>query len=128
MLYVNGGSAVVSLCSVFAMGKMGYCFAFGAAHGAFVLDAAALSAAAASSQYFIYSQVKEYGALAFAATMNVRQVVSILVSFATYRHTITMLQVAGLCVIFSALFYKSYAALSSDPRKQAKEIASPDEK
>merc|ERR1719240_1956246 len=111
MLYVNGGSAVVSLCSVFAMGKMGYCFAFGAAHGAFVLDAAALSAAAAGSQYFIYSQVKEYGALAFAATMNVRQVVSILVSYKEYDHAITGYQVLGLLVVFGALFYQGYLGL-----------------
>ena len=33
-------------------------------------------------RFFIYSQIKEFGALVFAATMNVRQVVSILVSYA----------------------------------------------
>merc|ERR1719440_735195 len=118
MLYVNGCSAVVSLFTVLALGQMGWCFAFGARHGTFVLDAFGLSAAAASSQYFIYSQVKEYGALVFAATMNVRQVVSILVSYATYHHSVTMLQVAGLFVIFSALFYKSYAALTSDKKNE----------
>ena len=35
------------------------------------------------SRFFIYSQIKEFGALVFAATMNVRQVVSILVSYVT---------------------------------------------
>merc|ERR1719321_1619058 len=39
MLYVNGCSAVVSLFSVLAMGKMSYCAAFGAAHSGFVMDA-----------------------------------------------------------------------------------------
>ena len=34
----------------------------------------------------IYSQIKEFGALVFAATMNVRQVVSILVSYVTWHH------------------------------------------
>ena len=33
-------------------------------------------------RFCIYSQIKEFGALVFAATMNVRQVVSILVSYA----------------------------------------------
>ena len=37
-------------------------------------------------RFFIYSQIKEFGALVFAATMNVRQVVSILVSYAA-RHS-----------------------------------------
>merc|ERR1719265_604410 len=66
MLYVNSASAIVSLCTVIAMGSLSWCIAFGGRHGTFVKDAAALSAAAASSQYFIYSQVKEYGALVFA--------------------------------------------------------------
>merc|ERR1719230_2143027 len=66
MLYVNGCSAIVSVCSVLAMGKMSYCLAFAVAHGNFVFDAGLLSASAAASQYFIYSQVKEYGALVFA--------------------------------------------------------------
>jgi adenosine 3'-phospho 5'-phosphosulfate transporter B2 len=120
MLYVNGCSAVVSLASVLSMGKMGYCLAFMTGHSQFVLDAGLLSASAAAGQYFIYSQVKEYGALVFAATMNVRQVVSILVSFATYRHTVTLLQIFGLIVIFGALFTKSYVALTSDDKKKEK--------
>ena len=36
-------------------------------------------------RWCIYSQIKEFGALVFAATMNVRQVVSILVSYVTWR-------------------------------------------
>merc|ERR1719375_1558868 len=71
MFYVNGGSAVVSLMSVLSMGKMPYCLSFSAAHSDFVAYALILSTAAAASQYFIYSQVKELGALVFAATMNV---------------------------------------------------------
>merc|ERR1712185_639779 len=76
------------------------------------MDAGLLSASATASQYFIYSMVKEYGALVFAATMNVRQVLSILVSYKTYHHAITPPQVAGLMVIFGALFFKSYNALT----------------
>ena len=40
-----------------------------------------------SLRFFIYSQIKEFGALVFAATMNVRQVVSILVSYAAFAQT-----------------------------------------
>eukprot|EP00971_Amphidinium_carterae_P347918 6490199-Amphidinium_carterae.1 len=42
---------------------------------------------------FIYSQIKEFGALVFAATMNVRQLVSIIVSYIKFGHAITPLQV-----------------------------------
>ena len=71
-------------------------------------------------RFFIYSQIKEYGALVFAATMNVRQVVSILVSYVKYHNPVTQLQVLGLCLIFFALFYKSIAAMMAAPSKEEK--------
>jgi adenosine 3'-phospho 5'-phosphosulfate transporter B2 len=125
MLYVNGFSAAVSLASLLAAGQLSYCFGFCLAHGDFFSNAMLLSAAAAGSQYFIYSQVKEFGALVFAATMNVRQVVSILVSYATYDHSITLLQVTGLMLIFSALFYKSYASLMEQHKDKEKALSLP---
>merc|ERR1719145_406318 len=94
---------------------------FAAGHPAFVRDAMSLSAAAVGGQWFIYSQVKGFGALVFAATMNVRQVVSILISYATYGHSITALQVIGLLLVFAGLFYKSYAGLVAEPEKKETE-------
>ena len=41
----------------------------------YFMDATLLSTSAVSEQWFIYSQVKEFGALVFAATMDVRRVV-----------------------------------------------------
>jgi adenosine 3'-phospho 5'-phosphosulfate transporter B2 len=108
MLYVNGGSAIVSLGTLLVSGAgpkaIGFCFA----HPEFTVHASALSAAAVGGQFFIYSQVKEYGALVLAATMNLRQVISILVSYIMYSHPISFLQFLGLCLVFGALFYKSY--------------------
>jgi len=128
MFYVNGCSAITSLVTVLAMGKMSYCFAFATAHPDFALNVAILSGAACCSQYFIYSQVKEYGALVFAATMNVRQVASILVSYATYHHYLSWPQGGGLLLIFAALFYKSAVGLQTPARakgvgKEAEEKA-----
>merc|ERR1719159_836068 len=97
---------------------------FAAGHPAFVQDAMSLSAAAVAGQWFIYSQVKEFGALVFAATMNVRQVVSILISYAKYGHSITMLQILGLIVIFGALFYKSFSGLLSSPAGEKQPLVS----
>merc|ERR1719265_52052 len=126
MLYISGSSAVVSLISVVSMGKLSYCLAFSAAHTDFVANAGLLSAAAAASQWFIYSQIQEFGALVFAATMNVRQVASILVSYATYSHNITLLQVLGLMIIFMALFYKSYVGLTEKKEKKMTESRGPE--
>jgi len=122
MLYVNGLSCCVSLVTLISSGTLTPALAFCWSHSRFVLDAVLLSGSAVGGQFFIYSQVKEFGALVFAATMNVRQVVSILVSYATYGHSITVLQVLGLGAVFAALFYKSYAgmvAAPTDAEKQA---------
>merc|ERR1719512_249330 len=99
-MYVNAGSAVVSggtlLLSGAAPKAIGFCFA----HPSFVVHAMSLSAAAVAGQFFIYSQVKEFGALVLAATMNLRQVISIMVSYATYHSSITLPQVVSLLVVF----------------------------
>merc|ERR1719265_690972 len=122
MFYINGCSAITSLVTVLAMGKMSYCLEFAVAHGDFVYSVAILSSAAAASQFFIYSQVKEYGALAFAATMNVRQVASILLSYKTYHHVLTWAQGGGLVIIFTALFWKSYAAMKTPAKPKGKDM------
>jgi adenosine 3'-phospho 5'-phosphosulfate transporter B2 len=125
MLYVNLGSAVISSGTLIASGRLNNAVGFATAHPAFVSDAGMLSAAAVAGQWFIYSQVKEFGALVFAATMNVRQVVSILISYAKYGHSITTLQVVGLVIVFAALFYKSFAGLfaESKPKEENAEKA-----
>jgi adenosine 3'-phospho 5'-phosphosulfate transporter B2 len=112
MLYINMGSAVISTVTLCLSGRLLSALTFVADHPAFLKDAMMLSGAAVGGQWFIYSQVKEFGALVFAATMNVRQVVSILISYATYGHSITALQLLGLALVFGALFYKSFAGLA----------------
>eukprot|EP00928_Gymnodinium_smaydae_P099816 TRINITY_DN9636_c0_g1_i2.p1 TRINITY_DN9636_c0_g1~~TRINITY_DN9636_c0_g1_i2.p1 ORF type:complete len:383 (-),score=52.84 TRINITY_DN9636_c0_g1_i2:297-1382(-) len=107
MLYVNLGSAVVSLLTLLFSGGLFSSLSFCADHPLFLAHAMSLSAAAVLGQYCIYSQVKEFGALVFAMTMNLRQVISILVSYVMYGHSITMLQVFGLTSVFGALFFKS---------------------
>jgi adenosine 3'-phospho 5'-phosphosulfate transporter B2 len=118
MLYINLGSAFTSIVSLLVTGGFAEAFAFCSAHPAFVLDASFLSGAAVGGQFFIYSMVKEFGALAFAATMNVRQVASIIVSYSVYSKPITFLQIGGLVLVFGALFYKSILGVLASREKQ----------
>ena len=60
-----------------------------------------------TGQFFIYSLVKEFGALVLAATMNLRQVLSILTSYLLYAHPISFAQILSLLLVFGSLFYKS---------------------
>merc|ERR1719224_327444 len=100
MMYINLGSCVISSFTLIASGRVGAAIGFAQAHPAFAWDSMTLSGPAVAGQWFIYSQVKEFGALVFAATMNVRQVVSILISYAHYGHSITGPQVIGLALVF----------------------------
>jgi adenosine 3'-phospho 5'-phosphosulfate transporter B2 len=113
MLYVNLGSVAISSFTLIASGSLGRAFAFFVTYPQFAADALTLSVSSVAGQWFIYSQVKEFGALVFAATMNVRQVVSIIVSYVTYGTMITNLQILGLAIVFGALFYKSALSLMS---------------
>jgi len=119
MLYVNLFSTLVSVTTLLSTGAMATAIAFCGAHPELLKDATELSIAAVGGQWFIYSQVKEFGALIFAATMNLRQVVSILISYAEYGHPINLLQIASLSVVFGALFYKSYLGATSEPKAKA---------
>jgi len=121
MSWVNGISSMTSLVTLVAAGQLFPAIAFGGAHPAFLADAAVLSASAVTSQFFIYSQVKEFGALVFAATMNVRQILSIILSYIRYSNPITHLQILGLVVIFGALIYKSIMALMESGSKEEKQ-------
>jgi len=130
MLYINFGSCCISSFTLVASGRITAAVGFAIEYPAFLNNAMTLSGAAVAAQWFIYSQVKEFGALVFAATMNVRQVVSILISYAKYGHSITALQVVGLVIIFGALFYKSLSGVMSSsaekkPLLENKEAALP---
>jgi len=112
MMYVNGLSSLVSAFTLITTRTFVPAWNFYFSHGQFALDTAVLSTSAVGGQFFIYSTVKEFGALVFAATMNVRQIVSIFTSYITYGNHISGLQVLGLAAVFGALLYKSYAGLS----------------
>jgi len=112
MYYINMCSAVISIITLLITRNLFTAIAFCAHHPRFIGDAIGLSAAAVAGQWCIYSQVKEFGALVFAATMNVRQVVSILISYIKYGHSITVWQVIALLLVFAALFYKSLSGFT----------------
>lgn len=107
MLYVNLCSSIISIVSLNVSGDFLPSLIFCTRHPEFPIDAAVLSFAAVVSQFFIVSMVKDFGALALAATMNVRQLLSIIISCVTYGHPITPVQVLCLFTVFATLLAKS---------------------
>eukprot|EP00931_Biecheleriopsis_adriatica_P011893 TRINITY_DN11298_c0_g2_i1.p1 TRINITY_DN11298_c0_g2~~TRINITY_DN11298_c0_g2_i1.p1 ORF type:complete len:381 (-),score=68.74 TRINITY_DN11298_c0_g2_i1:39-1181(-) len=119
MLYVNSGSAVVSSSTLVASGGLSKALGFVSRHPSVMWDASLLSCSAVTGQFFIYSLVKEFGALVLAATMNMRQVLSILTSYILYTHPISLPQILSLVLVFATLFYKSYLGYLKGKEKAA---------
>merc|ERR1719240_1852643 len=80
--------------------------AFSARHPTFIVDALLLSASL--GQVSIYMTIAYFGALVFAATMNTRQMVSIILSITYYAHPVTLMQIGGIVLCFGGLTYKTY--------------------
>merc|ERR1719265_335765 len=66
MFYVNLCSATTSFLALLFAGQFSQAIAFCVKHPGLLKDTAVLSISATASQFFIYSQVKEFGALVFA--------------------------------------------------------------
>mmetsp|Transcript_134027 Transcript_134027/g.237245 ORF Transcript_134027/g.237245 Transcript_134027/m.237245 type:complete len:336 (-) Transcript_134027:160-1167(-) len=113
ILYVNVCSSFVSLVTLVITSDLGPAFAFCNRHSGFVKDLMLLQVSAVGSQWFIYAQIQGFGALVFAATMNIRQIASIAVSYIWYGHQATVLQVTSLVLVCSALCTKSYLGLTA---------------
>lgn len=107
MIYINIGSALITATELVGTGRMTKILIFATYHLDFARDAFLLSMAAVLAQLFIYAQVKDFGALVLAATLNMRQMCSIVLSYAMFSHSITIHQVFGLVTVFGVLFHKS---------------------
>merc|ERR1719502_2572804 len=108
MLYINLCSGIMSfgwLCmppEPQILEALGFC----SRHPSVLWHAGFLAMSATSGQFCIYSTIKEFGAVVFAACMNVRQVTNITISLLYYGHMISLGQFIGLVLVFGFLFYK----------------------
>merc|ERR1719324_520903 len=107
MFWVNLFAVGLS-CAVLGGSGLRAGVAFAQRHPVFLADAAALSLSATMGQVFIYETILNFGALVFAATMNARQLMSIMVSIHMQQHSVTALQIVGVALTFGGLFFKVY--------------------
>merc|ERR1719235_592002 len=120
MLYINGSSAAMTILWLLPSGQLlrsvGFCFRW----PRFFVDSVVLSLSATAGQFCIYTTIKEFGAVVFAACMNVRQVTNIMTSLIYYGHMISLGQFIGLVLVFGFLFYKvKLSKQKEDEKKKA---------
>jgi adenosine 3'-phospho 5'-phosphosulfate transporter B2 len=118
MLYINLVASILSVLILLISGNFKRAFNFCHSHPRLWGDSSILSGAAVVAQWFIYSQVQEFGALAFAATMNLRQIASVIGSYLAYSHPITAQQIAGLCLVFAALAMQNLSGLMAESEEK----------
>merc|ERR1719409_501665 len=107
MFWVNTCAVLLSTGLLLSGGLL-ESIAFAQRHPWFIVDAVILSLSATLGQVFIYQTIFHFGALVFAATMNARQLMSILISIQYHSHPITMWQWTGMALCFGGLFTKTY--------------------
>lgn len=109
LLYNSVTAALLSLGILLLWGRARESLEFCKGHPALYVDASIMSAAAMIAQWFVHMQVQDFGRLAFAATFNLRQVVSVVASYLVYQHAVTGPQIAGLAIVAVALGFQSLA-------------------
>lgn len=119
MMYVNLCSSIMAFFFLSTSGKMMESFAFISKYPAFLKDMVGLSVSAVSGQFAITYTIKEFGALLYATIMTVRQFLSVFISNVVFMHGMNLKQWIGATIVFSALFYKSYAK-ANRPKTGAK--------
>jgi adenosine 3'-phospho 5'-phosphosulfate transporter B2 len=123
MLYTNLCSAAFALILLLTTGGYSESIVFSVHHPQFCIDAVILSVAAVIGQVGIYTTIFSFGALAFAAVLNMRQVLSIAVSSIYFNHTFTAAQVAGMVLTFGGLGARACRGLRGDFFGKAKSSA-----
>lgn len=124
MLWVNVFAAITSMIALLTFGGFTESMAFSARHPTFIVDALLLSCSATLGQVSIYMTIAYFGALVFAATMNTRQMISIMLSITYYAHPVTLMQIGGIVLCFGGLTYKTYlghVAFQEKAKEKAKE-------
>eukprot|EP00913_Durusdinium_trenchii_P011644 g10936.t1 len=126
MLYMNLSSAIVATSILLATGRFPYCASFVAVHSGFAGHVLTLSLSAAAGQFYIFSMVQRFGALALAAAMNARQVTTIFLSYLTQTQPLTWVQRVGLIILF--VFFQNHEKElnGSDPPRNDLENDVPD--
>lgn len=111
MLYVSLTAGVVSCGGALLFWNcIEEVIAFAREHPGFGRDVVALSCVTAVGQWFAVSMVTEFGAVVFAAALNVQQVLAVVLSCRAHQQLTRPLQFIGIAVVAVGLLYKTDAA------------------
>ncbi|XP_039037625.1 UDP-galactose/UDP-glucose transporter 5B-like [Hibiscus syriacus] len=130
IFYTTLCSCVLSFSGLVLQGHLLPAVDFVYRHNDCFLDIVLLSTVATTSQFFISYTIRNFGALAFAAIMTTRQLVSILLSCMWFGHPLSWEQWIGAVIVFGSLYAKNFwkKPSPSPPPQQTENKASSPEK
>lgn len=117
VLYVSLCSFALSSFALATSGQVLATFRFLSDHPEALASILALSVAASCGSIFITYTIKTFGALAFAAIMTTRQLLSVVLSSVVFRSPLTAGQWLGLLVTVGSLYLQ---VLTRDPKPAGK--------
>lgn len=117
MLKVNVISCIISFAWLSMSGEGRAFIVFAQAHPWVLKDIAIVATCSVISQWAIFAVIANSSAVTLAATMNVRQLVGMVLSIVVFGHPITHLQAAALLVVSYAICHKIYRDLKGKERR-----------
>ncbi|BES93840.1 adenosine 3'-phospho 5'-phosphosulfate transporter [Nesidiocoris tenuis] len=117
---VNLFSLLFTSVSLFQQGAFSVCIGFMNKFPKFGLDVLLLAISSGAGQLFIFSTISFYGPVVFVIIMTIRQGLAILLSCLIYQHTVTLIGIIGIIMVFTAIFLRIYCSQPSDGRNVRK--------
>ncbi|EDW81457.2 uncharacterized protein Dwil_GK12079 [Drosophila willistoni] len=108
MCGVNLFSSIFTGASLSMQGGFMDSLAFATEHPKFVFDMIILSICSAVGQLFIYHTIDVFGPVVFTIIMTLRQAAAIMLSCFIYQHSISILGIFGVLIVFVAIFLRVY--------------------
>lgn len=108
MAVVNCYSILLTCTSLAGQGSLLPSLKLVLSSGLLTFDCIILSIFSAVGQFFIYSTIERFGALALTIIMTLRQVLAILLSCLIYSHPLHPIAFLGVLLVFSTLFSLFY--------------------
>jgi len=124
MAGTNVFSVLLTTTSLVEQGAFTEAVAFAARHPLFVAHVLVLSTTSAVGQLFIFYTIAQFGPVTFTIIMIVRQGLAILLSCIVYHHSVTIVGIAGIIVLFTAIFARIYFNQMQKHKKQPVATAS----
>merc|ERR1719481_1791219 len=118
MAGVNLFSCLLTSVSLLQQGVFYTSLIFMSQYSRFLLDCIILSICSACGQLFIYHTISTFGPVIFVIIMTVRQVGAVIISCIKFNHSLDLLAVLGVIIVFGAVFLRIYCGYRAKIQKK----------